>query len=167
MGRDKISLLSKALNISPLALLDMDEKIYEEANIDFIRVPLYENICCGNGGFVDENIIDMIPVPSKGLNVSSNYFAQYAKGESMKDAGINDGDLLVFERTDKIDNNVIGCFCIDDNVATCKKYKEMNGIMMLQPMNIEFEPIIIDPLKRNIRCIGKLKKVIKDFEWED
>ena len=146
---------------------NQDNIIYQSANIDYIRIPLYENICCGNGGFVDENIIDMIPVPSKGLNVSSNYFAQYAKGESMKDAGINDGDLLVFERTDKIDNNVIGCFCIDDNVATCKKYKEMNGIMMLQPMNIEFEPIIIDPLKGNIRCIGKLKKVIKDFEWED
>ena len=109
----------------------------------------------------------MIPVPSKGLNPRAKYFAQCAKGESMKDAGINDGDLLIFERTDKIDDGVIGCFCNEDNVATCKKYKELNGIVMLQPMNIEFEPIIIDPLKDNFRCLGKLKKVIKDFDWED
>lgn len=167
MGRDKIALLSKALNISPLTLLDLDEDIYKSANIDFTRVPLYEAICCGNGGFVDENIIDMIPVPSKGLNPRAEYFAQYAKGESMKDAGINDGDLLIFERTSQVDDGVIGCFCDEDNVATCKKYKELNGIIMLQPMNSEFEPIVVDPLKDNFRCLGRLKKVIKDFDWED
>lgn len=146
---------------------NQDDAIYKKASIDYTSVPLYEDVCCGNGGFVDENIIDMIPVPSKGLNPRAKYFAQYAKGESMKDAGINDGDLLIFERTDKIDDGVIGCFCNEDNVATCKKYKELNGIVMLQPMNIEFEPIIIDPLKDNFRCLGRLKKVIKDFDWED
>lgn len=167
MGRDKISLLAKALNISPLILLDMDENIYKAAGIDFTRIPLYDNLCCGNGGFVDDNIIEMIPVPSKGLNLDLEYFGQYADGESMKDAGINDGDLLVFEKTDKIDYGVIGCFCTDDNIATCKKLTKMNGIMMLQPMNSEFPAIPIDPYKNNVRCIGKLKKVIKDFEWED
>lgn len=167
MGRDKIALLSKALNISPLVLLNMDEEIYSSAGIDFTRVPLYENICCGNGGFVDDNIIEMIPIPSKGLNQQSEYFCQYAEGESMKDAGINNGDLLVFEKTDKVDYGVIGCFCTEDNVATCKKLTEMNGIMMLQPMNSDFDAIPIDPLKNNVRCIGKLKKVIKDFDWEE
>ena len=55
----------------------------------------------------------------------------------------------------------------EDNVATCKKLTEMNGIMMLQPMNSNFDAIPIDPLNNNVRCIGKLKKVIKDFDWED
>ena len=167
MGRDKISLLAKALNISPLVLLDMDEDIYKSAGIDIMYAPLYDKLCCGNGGFVDDNIIEMIPIPSKGLNKQKEYFCQYAEGESMKDAGINDGDLLVFEKTDKVDYGVIGCFCTEDNVATCKKLTEMNGIMMLQPMNSDFDVIPIDPLNNNVRCIGKLKKVIKDFDWED
>lgn len=167
MGRDKISLLAKALDISPLLLLGMDEEIYESIGIDYTRIPLYNNLCCGNGGFVDDNIIEMIPVPSKGLNPNLEYFCQYAEGESMKDAGINDGDLLVFEKTDKVDYGVIGCFCTEDNIATCKKFTEMNGIMMLQPMNSDFPSIPIDPYNNNVRCIGKLKKVIKDFEWED
>lgn len=167
MGRDKISLLAKALNISPLVLLDMDEDIYKSAGIDIMYAPLYDKLCCGNGGFVDDNIIEMIPIPSKGLNKQKEYFCQYAEGESMKDAGINDGDLLVFEKTDKVDYGVIGCFCTEDNIATCKKLTEMNGIMMLQPMNSDFDAIPIDPLNNNVRCIGKLKKVIKDFDWED
>ena len=167
MGRDKIALLAKALNISPLILLDMDEHIYQSAGIDYIYIPLYNHLCCGNGGFVDDNILEMIPVPSKGLNLKLEYFGQYADGESMRDAGINTGDLLVFEKTDKVDYGVIGCFCTEDNVATCKKLTEMNGIMMLQPMNSDFPSIPIDPYNNNVRCIGKLKKVIKDFEWED
>ena len=109
----------------------------------------------------------MIPVPSKGLSKSAKYFAQYASGESMKDAGISDGDLLIFEKVNKVDDGVIGCFCTDTNTATCKKYKELNGIIMLQPMNADYDPIVVDPLNNNIRCLGKLKKVIKDFNWED
>ena len=81
---------------------NQDDVIYESSNIGYTRVPLYEAICCGNGGFVDENIIDMIPVPSKGLNPRAEYFAQYAKGESMKDAGINDGDLFISERISQV-----------------------------------------------------------------
>lgn len=144
-----------------------DSHIYEMANVNFFYIPLYDPICCGNGGFDDDNIIEMIAVPSKGLNPSLHYFAQYADGESMKDAGINNGDLLVFERTDRVDNGVIGCFCVDENTAMCKKFKMQDNIVVLQPMNSDFDPIPIDPLNSNFRCIGKLKKVIKDFEWEE
>ena len=83
------------------------------------------------------------------------------------DAGISDGDLLIFEKVNKVDDGVIGCFCTDTNTATCKKYKELNGIIMLQPMNADYDPIVVDPLNNNIRYLGKLKKVIKDFNWED
>lgn len=169
MGRDKIALLSKALQISPLVLLDIedDENIYKSAGLDYIRIPLYSTLCCGDGGFNEDNIIEMIAIPCKGLNLNLQYFAQIAEGDSMKDAGIGEGDLLIFEKVNKVDNGVIGCFCIDINNAMCKKYKEENGIVMLQPMNSEYDSIPIDPLNENFRCIGKLKKVIKDFDWDD
>lgn len=147
--------------------LSKDAMIYSKLNIDFIRIPLYSALCCGDGGFNEDNIIEMVAVPSKGLNPNLEYFAQLADGESMKDAGIGDGDLLVFERVNKIDNGVIGCFCIDLNKAMCKKYKEQEGMIILMPMNNDYEPKFIDPLNSHFRCLGKLKKVIKDFEWED
>lgn len=169
MGRDKIALLSKALQISPLVLLEIedDENIYKSAGLDYVRIPLYSTLCCGDGGFNEDNIIEMIAIPSKGLNLNLEYFAQIADGDSMKDAGIGEGDLLVFEKVNKVDNGVIGCFCIDINKAMCKKYKEENGIVMLQPMNSKYDSIPIDPLNENFRCVGKLKKVIKDFDWDD
>lgn len=169
---DKVQMLADYLHIYKSDLIEDkshsdDEKVYNDIEVSYVKVPLYEALCCGNGGFVDDNIIDMIPVPSKGLSKSAKYFAQYASGESMKDAGISDGDLLIFEKVNKVDDGVIGCFCTDTNTATCKKYKELNGIIMLQPMNADYDPIVVDPLNNNIRCLGKLKKVIKDFSWED
>ena len=137
--------------------LSKDAMIYSKLNIDFIRIPLYSTLCCGDGGFNEDNIIEMVAVPSKGLNPNLEYFAQIADGESMKDAGIGDGDLLVFERVDKVDNGVIGCFCIDLNKAMCKKYKEQDGMIILMPMNNEYDPKFIDPLNSHFRCLGKLK----------
>ncbi len=79
-----------------------DKQIYSELNIDYLRIPLYSPICCGDGGFNDDNVVEEVTIPSKGLQSSYNYFAQVASGESMIDAGINDGDLLVFEKVPKV-----------------------------------------------------------------
>lgn len=161
--------LAKALHVSEAWLLgydvpsERDESMYQSADIDFIRIPLYPPICCGNGGFADDDIIEYVPVPSKGLSDPSNYFCQIADGDSMKDAGIDKGDLLVFEKTSSVYNGMIGAFCVDENEAMCKKYTEVNGMIILQPMNSDYDPIPVDPLNEHFRCVGKLKKSIKDF----
>lgn len=161
--------LAKALHVSEAWLLgydvpsERDESMYQSADIDFIRIPLYPPICCGNGGFADDDIIEYVPVPSKGLSDPSNYFCQIADGDSMKDAGIDKGDLLVFEKTSSVYNGMIGAFCIDEFEAVCKKYTEVNGMIILQPMNSEYPVIPVDPLNEHFRCVGKLKKSIKNF----
>lgn len=167
LKRASIEKLANYFNVSPSYLLGIDdnenENIYTSAGIDFFRIPLYSPICCGNGGFNEDNILEYIPIPSKGLSNPENYFCQIADGDSMKDAGIFDGDLLVFEKTSQIDVNVIGCFCIDENIAMCKKYTIVNNVIMLMPMNSNYQPIIVDPLNECFRCVGRLKKVVKDF----
>ena len=145
--------------------ISIDELIYgsndkKSYGLKYKEIPLYSPICCGNGGFAEDNIMEYIPVPGDGLNVNKEYFAQYAKGNSMADR-IEDGDLLVFEKTSVPEVNKIGCFCIDENEAMCKQYKVSNGVPILVPLNREYEPIVVD--STNFRCIGLLKKVIKNF----
>ena len=164
MKRSRIAALAKVLQVSSSLIVGEDEELYKSAGIDFIRIPLYSPLCCGNGGFVEDNVLEYVPVPSKGLSNSNEYFCQNAQGDSMKDAGIFDGDLLVFEKTPYLTNGSIGCFCVDDNVATCKKYNEKNGMIYLQPMNSNYDIIPIDPLNDGFKCLGKLKKIIKDVE---
>lgn len=133
-------------------------------NVNFIKVPLYNDISCGNGAFVDDNIIDYVSVPDDNMNSSVEYFAQKAKGDSMQEAGIEDGDICVFEKTNTIEDNKIGCFCIDDGIATCKKFKKGTSFIQLIPMNRAYDPIVIDLQDSNFRILGKLKKAIKEFD---
>lgn len=165
LSQSKILAFAKALNTTPQYLMGFedDQNMYSSAGLDYIKLPLYDNLCCGTGGFVEDNIIDYIPVPSAGLNLSKEYFCQYAHGDSMKDAGIIDHDLLIFEKTPVVNNNDIGCFCIDENVATCKKYRETGGIIALVPMNSNYDPIVIDVTSSSFRCLGKLKKSIREY----
>lgn len=172
---DTIKNIAIAMGIELDTLLEMmddmnisiktpDSQIYKSAGIDYIRIPLYSNLCCGDGGFVDDNILEYVPVPNKGLSIHCEYFAQIADGNSMKDAGIIHGDLLIFEKTNRVENGVIGCFCVDENMATCKKYSELNSMIALLPMNSDFDIIFVDPLNSSFKCLGRLKKIIKDVE---
>lgn len=166
MKRSRISALANILKISPSLIVGFadDEKVYNQLEMTYIKVPLYGDISCGTGAFVDDNILDYVAVPDDGLNPNKEYFAQVAKGDSMIEVGIDDGDIIIFEKTNVIEDGKIGCFCIDENVATCKKIKKGTTFIQLIPANRNYDPIVIDMENQNFRIVGLLKKSIKNFE---
>ena len=126
-----------------------------------IQIPLFAHLSCGTGSFVDEDIIEYISLPDTILKPNKEYFANYAKGDSMIGAGINDGDLLVFEKTNVLDNGSIGAFCVDNEEAVCKRIrKSEQGLIMLLPANEKYDPIIVDVENTCFRIVGKLALVI-------
>ncbi len=126
-----------------------------------IQMPLFARLSCGTGSFVDDDVIEYISLPDTILNSNKEYFANYAKGDSMIGAGINDGDLLVFEKTNILDNGNIGAFCVDNEEAVCKRFrKSEQGLIMLLPANEKYDPIIIDVKDTCFRIVGKLALVI-------
>lgn len=140
-----------------------DDLTFDNPNI--FKVPLYDSISCGTGGFVDDNIIDYVSLPSNLFNPRKDYFAQYAHGDSMINANINDGDLIIFEKTSSVTNGMIGCFCVDDNIATCKRLSMSDGQIILLPENPSYNPIIANV--ETFKCIGKLAFVINDRRAEE
>lgn len=150
------------LGVSIDYLMGESDKIEKpEKKEHVVQIPLYSQICCGNGGFVDDDIIDYISLPDTILNPHKEYFAQYAKGDSMDDANIHNGDLLIFEKTNILNNGEIGCFCVDNNEAMCKKfYKTDSGIIMLQPANDKYDPIAVTIENQCFRILGKIAIVI-------
>lgn len=165
LKRHSIEKLAKFFDVTPSFLLgiDEDQEIYTSAKVDYILVPLYANICCGNGGFVDDNIVDYVPVPSQGLNTNKEHFCMVATGDSMEPM-INEGDLLVFEKNSSPRENMIGAFCIGENEATCKKYVVQGTIVMLKPLNAKYDPMLVEA--EDIRCVGCLRKIIRDVKQE-
>lgn len=139
-----------------------DELIYGKSADQrlVLRVPLYDMISCGTGGFVDDQIIDYVVLPAEMFSPSKEYFAQYAHGDSMINANINDGDLIIFQKQSEPQNGMIGCFCIDENTATCKRLSISGTQIILLPENPAYNPIIV-PVE-SFRCLGKLAFVVSD-----
>ena len=163
LPQSKISLAAKILHTDPAYLLGWEENL-KPVEHEFEKIPVYPPLCCGDGYFTEDNIIDYISIPKKMLQPHKKYFANYAMGNSMIEENINDGDLIIFEHTNIINNGDIGCFCIDENEATCKIFKRdhVTSIIMLLPANNDFQPIIITSKHTGFKIIGKLALVINN-----
>ena len=160
LKQEKIQIFAEVLGCSVNELLGI-----EETTQQYIRkIALYDSISCGTGGFVDDNIIDYVSLPAEMFSSKKEYFAQYAHGDSMINANINDGDLVIFEKTSSVINGMIGCFCVDDNIATCKRLSMTNDQIILLPENPSYSPIIANV--ETFKCIGKLAFVINDRREE-
>lgn len=156
-----ISRLATALNVSVPYLMGWEEENDKLKNPS--NIPLYTDICCGNGLFVDDQIEDYIAIPDRYIKKGREYFANVASGDSMIGKSINDGDVLVFEKTNVLSNGDIGSFCIGDEYV-CKVYRQLNnGLIILESANDKYEPIEID-LSDESQCFRIIGKLIATFK---
>lgn len=157
---DAIKKIANATNVSPTYLFGIsdDPHYYPDSNKKKNSIPLYSSLCCGKGLFINDNIEDYIAVPDRYINSNNEYFANIAKGDSMIGKGINDGDTLIFEKTNVLESGQIGSFCINDgNDCVCKIFRRLNnGMIVLESANPKYDPIIIDVTNECFRVIGKL-----------
>lgn len=123
-----------------------------------ISIPLYTSISCGTGLFVDDQVEDYIAVPDKYIKKGHEYFANTASGDSMIGKGIKNGDVLVFEKTNIVENGQIGAFCVGESEAVYKTFRKLpNGLIMLESANEKYDPIMVDLTDECFRVIGKYK----------
>lgn len=102
------------------------------------KIPILGTIACGSPIWADENIEDYIALDPKYMD---GEFALYCKGDSMIDAGIYDGDLVLLKKTPIVENGAIAAVLIDDS-ATLKKVYKQKDFVVLQPCNSAYEPIV-------------------------
>lgn len=107
LKKETLSRLAEIFNVTPNYLLGIDEPAYHghSHNID---IPLYSDVCCGDGIFVEDNIEEYISLPESLLSSRKDYFCQYADGDSMIDENIQSGDLIIFEKTQQLNNGDVG-----------------------------------------------------------
>lgn len=89
----------------------------------------------------------------------SDLFALHVQGESMVEAGILDGDLVVVRRTPVATNGEIVVALVEDE-ATVKTFYKENGCFRLQPENSQMDPIIVD----EVAILGRVISVIRMYE---
>lgn len=120
-------------------------------------VPILGKITAGMPIYAFEDIDGYVPV-SDDIAKNGELFALNVSGNSMINAGILDGDIAVFKRTQAVENGNIVAALIDDE-ATVKRFFAENGHYRLQPENPDYEPIIVDELT----VLGKLVTLIRYY----
>ena len=167
LKRSTIEKLATYFNVSPSYISGIQDGVDVKLPTPEVTrtINIYEPLSCGNGLFVDDNLVTTMSIPESMLPKGKKVlFGQYASGDSMVNKGINDGDLLIFSKEECASGDV-GCFCIDENMATCKTLRIVGQQIMLMPANEKYEPIVVDPI--NFKCVGKLVLVINKRWYEN
>lgn len=102
---------------------------------DAESVPLIGRIAAGQPIEALETGMNRIGVPSMMLSSSSEHYALQVKGDSMIDAGIHEGDIVVIQRQSTANNGDIIVALIEDNEATLKRLRRKGGAIALEAAN--------------------------------
>lgn len=125
---------------------------------ELVNVPIIGQVTAGQPILAVENIEDYFPVPPEYLHNKTTFMLK-VKGDSMINAGIYDGDLILVEEQPTASNNEIVVALVDDS-ATVKRFFKENGHYRLQPENDFMEPIIVD----QVSILGKVIGLFRTFQ---
>ena len=121
------------------------------------------SIPCGMLNEVCDAELETIRMPVA-LTGSGEFFILRARGNSMINAGIDDGDLVLIKRCERVRPGRIAAFLYDGAETTLKRYKEKDDAIWLVPENDEMEPIIIRGRDRaRLTIQGEAVMVMKDL----
>ena len=124
---------------------------------EMVDVPILGQVSAGLPIFADENLEDTFPMPLSFVHSKENLFMLRVKGESMIEAGILDGDLVIVEQTSQVRNGEIAVVLVGDEATVKTFYKAANHIR-LQPENSSMEPIIVQEAEVLGRVIGLFRR---------
>ncbi len=116
-----------------------------------INIPLLGKITAGNPIEAIENPEEEFALPTYLIPKGKDVFALNVSGESMINAGIHDGDIVIVERQNTARNGEIVVAMNDDNEVTLKTFYKESDHIRLQPENDTMDPIIL----KNVSILGK------------
>lgn len=159
---DKLDMMAHYFGVPISYFFEENEIKGPKNHIYFVKLPIVGTISCGNGVIAYEDIEGYEDVPRSWLN-GGEYFFLRAKGDSMINARIMDGDLLLIRKQDDVENGEIAAMLIDGEAVLKRVYKTDDTII-LQSENPMYKPIILNKNDmKDVRVIGKLKKVVLNF----
>jgi repressor LexA len=120
-------------------------------------LPLVGHVAAGEPILAEENIEEYVEVPSAIGGEQGDYILQ-VKGDSMRDAGILEGDYVVVSEADDADNGEIVVALIEDEATVKRFYREKDRVR-LQPANKAYKPIRTRDAKVLGRVIGVYRRI--------
>lgn len=154
--QDKLSILGLALDVSECWLMGYDVPMERNNSISSIstkKLPLLGEVACGTPKLTNESIECYVEA---GTNIKAD-FCLKAKGDSMINARIHDGDIIFVRSQNTVENGEIAVVLIDSE-ATLKRYfyYAEQSKLVLQAENPNYEPFVyVGSELQNVKVLGK------------
>ncbi len=117
-----------------------------------INVPIIGKVTAGQPITAIENVDDYFPIPDRYVSPDENVFMLEIMGDSMIEAGIFDGDLVLVRQQSTANNGDIVVAMTAEDEATVKRFFKEKDYFRLQPENSTLEPIIL----KEVSILGKV-----------
>ena len=140
-----------------IELLVENEFVEKEENV--VEVPLLGKITAGSPIEAIETPDEYFSLPTYLVPNNKEVFTLKVSGESMINAGILDGDIVIVQRQNVARNGEIVVAMNDENEVTLKTFYKEDGYFRLQPENDTMDPIILD----NVVILGKAIGLYRKF----
>lgn len=166
-----IPVIAKVFNVSTEYLLTDSEESSQlpigAMPVDssmFVKIPVIGSVRCGEPIFAESNIEGYENVYAENLCNGETYFFLRAKGDSMINAGINEGDLLLIRKQSDVESGDIGIVNINGDEETLKRIIKKDKAIVLQPENPAYQTkIFIGKELNDLHIQGRLMQVVKKF----
>ena len=129
--------------------------------IHAVELPVMGKIAAGVPIEAIEHASHNVAVPGSMLSGSGEHYALEVKGDSMIDAGINDGDVVVIRESATADNGDIVVALIEDQEATLKRFFRKGNAIALEAANPAYETRILPEEK--VKVQGRLVGLIRTY----
>ena len=139
-----------------IEILEPEDSIQKQ---HVIHVPLVGKVTAGSPITAIENIDEYFPLPDTYGTSEDQLFMLEIMGESMIEAGIFDGDLVIVKQKATADNGDIVVAMTEENEATVKRFFKEKNHFRLQPENSTMEPIIVDQVSILGHVVGLYRRV--------
>ncbi|MEM9796525.1 MAG: transcriptional repressor LexA [Pseudomonadota bacterium] len=129
--------------------------------VDAMELPLMGRIAAGLPIEAIGEVSRHVAVPGQMLDRGGSHYALEVKGDSMIEAGINDGDVVVIREQDAVDNGDIVVALVDGHEATLKRFRRSRGMIALEAANPAYETRILR--EDQVKVQGKLVGLIRSY----
>lgn len=126
-----------------------------------VELPVMGRIAAGVPIEAISEISHHVAVPGTMLRGRDHHYALEVKGDSMIEAGINDGDIVVIREQDSADNGDIIVALVEDHEATLKRYRRRGAMIALEAANPAYETRILP--EESVRVQGRLVGLIRSY----
>jgi len=136
----------------------LDDKNLEDKSGS--EIPVLGNIAAGTPVEAIQNEVMRIAMPDN-IEKNGEFFGLKVKGDSMIEAGINDGDTVIVKKADTAENGKIVVALIDDNEAMLKRIRRKGKTVALESANRNYETKIFGPDR--VKVQGVLVSLYRNF----